>query len=170
MKRVQVEPHLSVTGACSAEWVPIKPKTDAAFLFALIHVLLHEQPRIASTWISSIAIRRRPISSAPHGFYLRDPGTAKPLLAASLEATSSTPTRSSSAPTASARRRRLEGETAFAKLVAHMRPYSPEWAAGDLRRAGGDASAASRTSISTPPASARRSRSTARRCRSGRSP
>ena len=45
MKRVQVEPHLSVTGACSAEWVPIKPKTDAAFLFALIHVLLHEVPR-----------------------------------------------------------------------------------------------------------------------------
>ena len=42
MKRVQVEPHLSVTGACSAEWVPIKPKTDAAFLFAMIHVLLHE--------------------------------------------------------------------------------------------------------------------------------
>ncbi|HEX6528225.1 MAG TPA: molybdopterin-dependent oxidoreductase, partial [Burkholderiales bacterium] len=45
MRRVQVEPHLSVTGACSAQWVPIKPKTDAAFLFALIHVLLHETPR-----------------------------------------------------------------------------------------------------------------------------
>ncbi|HVO07827.1 MAG TPA: molybdopterin-dependent oxidoreductase, partial [Burkholderiaceae bacterium] len=40
MKRVQVEPHLSVTGACSAQWVPIKPKTDPAFLFALIHVML----------------------------------------------------------------------------------------------------------------------------------
>ena len=35
MKRVQVEPHLSVTGACSAEWVPIRPKTDAALLYAL---------------------------------------------------------------------------------------------------------------------------------------
>ena len=45
LKRVQVEPHLSVTGACSAQWVPIKPKTDAAFLYALIHVLLHEVPR-----------------------------------------------------------------------------------------------------------------------------
>jgi phenylacetyl-CoA:acceptor oxidoreductase len=41
-KRVQVEPHLSVTGACSAEWVPIRPKTDPAFMFALIHVLLIE--------------------------------------------------------------------------------------------------------------------------------
>ncbi|HTN28338.1 MAG TPA: molybdopterin-dependent oxidoreductase, partial [Burkholderiales bacterium] len=45
MKRVQVEPHLSVTGACSAEWVPIKPKTDAAFLYALMHVMLFEHPR-----------------------------------------------------------------------------------------------------------------------------
>ena len=45
IKRVQVEPHLSVTGACSAEWVPIRPKTDPAFMFALIHVLLHEVGR-----------------------------------------------------------------------------------------------------------------------------
>ena len=45
MKRVQIEPHLSVTGACSAEWIPIKPKTDSAFLFAMIHVFLHEYPR-----------------------------------------------------------------------------------------------------------------------------
>ncbi len=58
MKRVQVEPHLSVTGACSAEWVPIKPKTDAAFLFALIHVLLHEH--------SARAPRRR-LPRTPHG-------------------------------------------------------------------------------------------------------
>ena len=42
MKRVQVEPHLSITGACSAQWVPIRPKTDPAFLFALIHVLVRE--------------------------------------------------------------------------------------------------------------------------------
>src|SRR3974390_3163501 len=44
MKGVQIEPHLSVTGACSAEWIPIKPKADAAFLFAMINVLLHEHP------------------------------------------------------------------------------------------------------------------------------
>ena len=43
VKRVQVEPHLSVTGAVSAEWVPIKPKTDAAFLYALLHRMLIEQ-------------------------------------------------------------------------------------------------------------------------------
>ena len=41
-KRIQVEPHLSATGAVSDEWIPIKPKTDAAFMYAMIHVILHE--------------------------------------------------------------------------------------------------------------------------------
>ena len=45
IRRVQVEPHLSVTGGCSAEWLPIRPKTDPAFLFALINVMLHEAAR-----------------------------------------------------------------------------------------------------------------------------
>ena len=72
MKRVQVEPHLSVTGACSAEWVPIKPKTDAAFLYALIHVLLHEEPQPLD-----LEFLYRHTSSpylvGAHGYYLRDP-------------------------------------------------------------------------------------------------
>ena len=45
MKRVQVEPHMSVTGGCSAAWVPIRPQTDPPFLYAPLHVLLHETPR-----------------------------------------------------------------------------------------------------------------------------
>src|SRR5947199_89932 len=39
---IQFEPHLSVTAATAAEWVPIKPKTDAAVLYAIIHTTLHE--------------------------------------------------------------------------------------------------------------------------------
>ena len=70
MKRVQVEPHLSVTGACSAEWVPIKPKTDAAFLYALVHVLLHEFPRerLDVAFLArahGIAVSRRPARLLP---------------------------------------------------------------------------------------------------------
>src|SRR5204862_390858 len=38
---IQFEPHLSVTAATAAEWVPIKPKTDAAVLYAIIHTTLH---------------------------------------------------------------------------------------------------------------------------------
>ena len=43
LKRVQIEPHMSVTGALSAEWIPIKPKSDPAFLFAIIYRVLHER-------------------------------------------------------------------------------------------------------------------------------
>ena len=76
MKRVQVEPHLSVTGACSAEWVPIKPKTDAAFLYALIHVLLHEVPR-AKLDLPFLAQRTAsPYLVGPQGYYLRDRASA----------------------------------------------------------------------------------------------
>jgi len=79
-KRVQVEPHLSITGACSTEWVPIKPKTDAAFLYAMIHVMLHEIPRER---LDLDFIRNR--TSSPYlvgqfGFYLRDRTSQKPLI------------------------------------------------------------------------------------------
>src|SRR5208337_1136883 len=61
MKRVQIEPHLSITGACSAEWIPIRPKTDSAFLFAK-----------EST--------SSPYLIAPGGYFLRDAETKKPLV------------------------------------------------------------------------------------------
>ena len=79
-KRIQIEPHLSVTGGASAEWVPIRPKTDAAFLHAMIHVLLHETPRekLDLTFIKYMTASGYLV--APHGFYLRDLETRKPLV------------------------------------------------------------------------------------------
>ncbi|MCP5039256.1 MAG: molybdopterin-dependent oxidoreductase, partial [Rhodobacteraceae bacterium] len=79
-RRIQVEPHLSITGACSEEWVPIKPKTDAAFLFAMIHVLLHEHPREK---LDLEFIKHRTTSSyliGNFGFFMRDPESRKPLV------------------------------------------------------------------------------------------
>lgn len=146
MKRVQVEPHLSVTGACSAEWVPIKPKTDAAFLYALIHVMLHEAPReqldlpFLARWSGS------PYLVGPNGFYLRDPVSAKPLvwgqatrravahdtpgIDEALEGRYRARAMETGADGDVLAEGELEGVTAFTKLVEHMAPYSPEWAAG----------------------------------------
>ena len=79
-KRVQVEPHLSVTGACSAEWVPIRPKTDPAFMFALMHVLLIEHKQ-AELDVSFLRDRTSsPYLVGPDGLYLRDARTRKPLV------------------------------------------------------------------------------------------
>jgi phenylacetyl-CoA:acceptor oxidoreductase len=146
MKRVQVEPHLSVTGACSAQWVPIKPKTDAAFLYALVHVLLHELPRTSLDLEYLAKHTASPYLVGPNGYYLRDADTRKPLVwdaAANravahdtagivellegghdVDAVEVGPDGEVLAQGA------LGGETAFTKLLAHMKPYSPEWAQG----------------------------------------
>ncbi len=81
LKRVQVEPHLSVSGALSAEWLPIKPKTDAAFLFALINRIICELdwrqvcdvPFLENDTVS-------PYLVGPQGYYLRDVASRKPLI------------------------------------------------------------------------------------------
>ena len=145
MKRVQVEPHLSVTGACSAEWVPIKPKTDAAFLFALIHVLLHESPRQRLDLDFLFRHTSSPYFVGPHGFYLRNRETRQPLIAASLESREKHHCVEIGPDEDLLAEGELEGETAFAKLVAHMKPYSPEWAekicdvpASTIRRIAGE--------------------------------
>jgi phenylacetyl-CoA:acceptor oxidoreductase len=144
MQRIQVEPHLSVTGACSARWVPIKPKTDAAFLFALIHVLLHEVPRERLD-LPFLSVRTAsPYLVGPHGYYLRDPGTRKPLVwdlaSASARVHDSAGLREALEGSYEVEaieigpdddvlgEGRLQGTTAFSRMVAHMRAYSPEWA------------------------------------------
>jgi phenylacetyl-CoA:acceptor oxidoreductase len=144
MKRVQVEPHLSVTGACSAEWVPIRPKSDAAFLFALLHVMLHEHPREA---LDLPFLRHRtasPYLVGPHGYYLRDRLSRKPLLWDALRGTAVAYDVAGADPALEGGfdvdaveigpdgivlgEGPLHGETGFTKLVAHVREYSPEWA------------------------------------------
>ncbi len=144
LKRVQVEPHLSVTGACSAQWVPIKPKTDAAFLYALIHVLLHEVPR-ARLDVAFLASRTAsPYLVGPNGFYLRDRSSRKPLvwdlaqgcarphdsagLREAIEGSYEVDAIEIGADEDVLAEGQLQGSTGFTRLVEHMRPYSPEWA------------------------------------------
>ena len=80
MKRIQFEPHLSVTGASATEWVPIKTKTDSAVLYSMLHVLLHETP-IDKLDVPFLKERTAsPYLVGPNGFYLRDPENKKPLL------------------------------------------------------------------------------------------
>ncbi len=146
MQRVQVEPHLSVTGACSALWVPIKPKTDPAFLYALIHVMLHEMPRAR---LDLDFLTRRTASGylvGPNGFYLRERASCKPLvwcvlrgaavphdtpgIAEALTLNATVDAIEIGADEEVLADGLLPAMTAFDKLAAHMAPYSPEWAAG----------------------------------------
>jgi phenylacetyl-CoA:acceptor oxidoreductase len=151
LKRVQIEPHLSITGAASAEWVPIRPKTDAAFLYGLIHVLLHGEPRERLDVAFLKAHTGSPYLVGPNGYFLRDPATRKPLVwdlgrsrAVPFDAAGADPALEGRF-TVDAVETGADGETwthahvtaatAFTALVEHMAQYTPEWAEGvcDIR-------------------------------------
>ena len=144
-KRVQIEPHLSVTAAASAEWIPIKPKTDPAFMFAMIHVMLHEHPRQRLDLDFLRDMSSSPYLVGPHGYYLRHPQTYKPLLwdaahncavahdTPGVEALLEGRVRVSNAIEIGPDQEHwvfdeIEAATAFTHLVEHVRPYNPEWA------------------------------------------
>ena len=145
LKRVQVEPHLSITGAVSAEWVPIKPKTDAAFLFALIHHILHERDWTA---VCDVPYLRDDTTSpylvGPNGYYLRDPETMKPLIwdraearARPFDAAIGEVALEGSFTVAGIEdgpdderwsHDAAEATPAFQRLLDHMKGFTPEWA------------------------------------------
>ncbi len=146
VKRIQIEPHLSATAACSAEWVPIKPKTDGAFMLSMVHVLLHETPR-ASLDVPFLRDRTSsPYLVGPDGYYLRDPESGKPLVwdaraggavafdtagaEPALEGTFVVP-RAVSHLADDEKREHVDApaRTAFTATIDGMRQYTPEWAA-----------------------------------------
>ena len=145
VKRVQIEPHLSITGACSAEWVPIRPKTDPAFMFGLIHVMLHEIEREKLDLPFLKHLTSSPYLVAPNGYFLRDPESREPLVwdqASGKAVRHDTPNIDillDGTVTASGievgpddqvwTHDTIETKTTFTALADHMAAYTPEWAA-----------------------------------------
>ncbi len=144
---VQLEPHMSITAAGAQEWVPVKPKTDAAVLFALMHsILLEHDWRVVCDVAFLEQMTSSPYLVGPGGYYLRDPESGKPLvwdldrgrpvpfddprcarpamegayIAAGVEIGADGARRSVSD----------RVKPAFQVLLEHVRPYTPEWAAG----------------------------------------
>ena len=148
LKQVQVEPHLSISGSFADEWIPIKPKTDAAFLFSLIHSILVEH-----SWrdVCDVPFLRERTNSpylvGPQGYYLRDPATRKPLVwdegedrAVPFDAPGAARAALAGTFTADGVEVGPDGiewpsaavrvQPAFEKLLRHVAGFSPEWAAG----------------------------------------
>ncbi len=146
-KRIQFEPHLSVTGAKASEWVPIKPKTDPAVLFAMLHVLLHEHETAELDHHFLKHHTASPYLVAPNGYLLRDAETGKPLLwdrksnkAVPHDTPDTDPALEGTFTVARATEIGADDErwdhenvsvtTQFEKLKAHVKPHTPEWAEG----------------------------------------
>ena len=148
LKRVQVEPHLSITGAMSAEWVPIKPKSDTAFLFALINRMIYERG-----WRETCDVRflgedtTSPYLVGPNGYYLRDSETRKPLIwdlvdgaAKPFDGEIAEPALEGTYEVTAVElgpdgmvwsHDRVQGQPAFQKLLDHMVSYTADWAEGE---------------------------------------
>jgi phenylacetyl-CoA:acceptor oxidoreductase len=145
LRRIQVEPHLSVTAAVSDEWIPIKPETDHAFLYAMVHVVLHEYDWRSVCDVEFLKIMTNsPYLVAPDGYFLRDPESLKPLVWDSVHGQAK-PFDASVADYALDGQYVASGitlgpdgriqehvnapvEPAFQRLIEHVRPYTPEWA------------------------------------------
>ena len=72
---IAINPIRTGYAAIADEWIPIKPKTDSAFLYAMIHVLLHEQPRERLDLHFLKHHTSSPYLVGPNGFFLRDADT-----------------------------------------------------------------------------------------------
>ncbi|MEE8397000.1 MAG: molybdopterin-dependent oxidoreductase, partial [bacterium] len=147
LKRVQVEPHISISAAFADEWVPIRPKTDAAFLFAMIHVALHERDWRQVCDVDFLEKRTNaPYLVGPRGYYLRDPESRKPLvweLDRGCAVPFDDPKLGRAALTGRFKAAGVEvgpddqswshadaeAPTAMELLIDHVRDYNPDWAA-----------------------------------------
>jgi phenylacetyl-CoA:acceptor oxidoreductase len=146
VKRVNIEPHLSVTGAASAEWVPIRPKTDPAFMLAMLQVLLCEAG-VEKLDVPFLRDRTAsPYLVGPDGYYLRDPASGKPLVwdelsqaAVVFDTAGARPALVGEFTVPVAISQRADGEvqhhsavlarTGLGCTIDEMRPFTPEWAA-----------------------------------------
>ncbi len=145
LKRVQVEPHLSITGALSAEWIPIKPKTDAAFLYALVHRMICERDWRETCDVEALKeITTSPYLVGPNGYYLRDPETRRPLIwdaavgdartwdseisDAALDGAYAVTGIEDGSDGQVWTHSNVEARPAFSLLLDHMAGFTPEWA------------------------------------------
>ena len=146
-RRIQVEPHMSVSAATSDEWIAIKPKTDAAFMYGMINSILFEMDFHKSTDMDFIKRRTNsPYLIGPNGYYLKDPdsekalvwdavdGCAKPYDDPGIEDFALTGMYIVKGVEKGPDGQRIEHEAAEARpsfelFIKHMRPYTPDWAA-----------------------------------------
>ena len=145
IKRGQVEPHLSVAGALAGEWVPIKPKTDAAFLYALIHRILCERDWRQVCDVPFLSNdTNAPYLVGPNGYFLRAAATGKPLVFDRADETAK-PFDAATAPALEGvhrvagveigpdgvewRHSTVEAKPAFQRLIDHIASNTPDWAA-----------------------------------------
>jgi len=146
-KRIQAEPHLSVSAVTSDEWLPIKTKSDAPFMYAMINSIIFEMDWKKSCDIEFIKKRTNsPYLIGPKGYYLKHRESEKVLVWDAVDNCAKEfddPTVKDFALAGSYKvnnaiekgpdNERWEYDEitcspSFELFLAHMKPYNPEWA------------------------------------------
>jgi anaerobic selenocysteine-containing dehydrogenase len=138
MKLVNVNPHAG-SEAIRAEWVPIVPGTELAFMLAIGNVIVHELGTY-DEWFLRVRTNA-PYLIRDDGTYARDPETNKPLLWSTAVGTAvpfddptvsngrlDNPELGQAALTGSYEINGEQVRTAFEVIREHLESYTPEWA------------------------------------------
>ncbi len=147
-KRIQAEPHLSVSAVTSDEWIPLKTKSDAPFMYAMINSILYELNWKRVCDLEFIKKRTNsPYLVGPKGYYLKAAESEKVLVwdaAAGCAKEYDDPSVRDYALAGEYKASRAmekgpDGEEwtydevscrpSFDLFLEHMKPYTPEWAA-----------------------------------------
>jgi anaerobic selenocysteine-containing dehydrogenase len=78
MKVVSIDPRFSNTSIKADRWIPIRPGTDGAFVQAMMHVMVVELDKYDKEFLKKRTNAVYLIG--PHGYYVRDKATRKPLV------------------------------------------------------------------------------------------
>jgi len=127
LKVVAVDPVCSAAASRADEWVPIRPGTDAALILGMVDQLVNELGIYDEAFLKRFT--NGPYLVGSDGRYVREEGTAKPLVWSTSEGRAAP--FDAVAPETVALRGTFEVDgvavaTAFDTLAAHVRRYTPE--------------------------------------------
>lgn len=125
---VAVDPVCSHAASKAEEWVPIRPGTDAAFLLALVHLLVNEYKVYDTKFLKERT--NAPYLVGEDGRYLREAASHKPMIWDAAD-------RAAKAFDSQVEDPALEGsfevkgaacEPSFQRVALHVKRYTPEYA------------------------------------------
>ena len=129
VKLVVVDPQQSRAAAKADEWVPIRPATDGAFLFGMMHTLLHELNIYDAEYLKRYANAAYLIGA--DRYPLRDPESRKPLVWDCVDQVAKAyddPTVKDCALEGAYETPAGVGRPAFGIFKEQIGQYTPEWA------------------------------------------
>lgn len=128
---VIVDPRCSIEASKSAQWIPIKPGTDCAFLLGMLHSIFYEVKRFDEWFVKNRT--NGPYLIGKDGLYVRDPETGKPLLWDQKEGRARTFDKIPPMNAALEGTYTVNGEKAvpgFQLIKESVKKYTPKWAEG----------------------------------------